>query len=275
MADRVHKLLLGYLIGALEDSERRRIERRLQSDPRWRSELVAVRESLQTLRLARQTYEPPADLAARTCQYLAMFAPPAAHPAARSPAHERRALRRARRMTAAVAPPSSRPSWSWADLGVAAAILVLLSLLIFPAVRRNRDHARLMACQSNLRQIGLNLVARQESHPELASPAPDRAAPADDESSTPLMLAAFVPPVVPPAQEVGGLEVSPEASLGWLNAPRPGHHGISDSARGQNVLFGDGRVTFVSTGWERPSEEGWLLDQNSAIPAPTLTVLGP
>jgi hypothetical protein len=274
--------------------------------------LVAVRDSLESLQLARETYEPPEGLAARTCRYLAMFAPPAAHPAARSPAHERRALRRARRMTAAFAPPSSRPSWSWADLSVATAIMVLLSWLVFPAVQNSRVHARMMACQNNLRDIGVNLVQRQESHPGLAFRGPEPGAPVNLQPSTPLVYCALgagqdaigagrdaigeglptpsdmvarsadrpqqiiganLP--TPPVRVTDNIDLFPEVSSSWLSAPRPGHHGISDSARGQNVLYGDGRVTFVSTGWDRPSDDGWLLDQNPAPPAPTLTLLRP
>jgi hypothetical protein len=328
MADRLQNLLLGYLIGALDDSERRRVQRRLQSDPAWRSELAAVRESLEPLRAAQQTYEPPADLADRTCRYLAMFAPPVARPAARSPARERRAQRRARRMTAAFAPPSSRSSWSWADLSVAAAIVVLLSLLAFPAVQNSRVHARMMACQSNLRAIGENLVRRQESHPELVSRELSPAATADFEPTAPLVYCAAganrnamdisrdvldvsrnavdaglpIPTALvarsngrPQRTMAGGSssathngermvpaawETSPdvpsEVSLGWLAAPRPGHPGISDSTRGQNALFADGRVTFVSTSLDRPSsEDDWMLDRSSTAGNATLTVVRP
>ena len=95
--------------------------------------------------------------------------------------------------------------------------------------------------------------------------------PVNLQPSTPLVYAAAVP-LVP---EVGSIEVPPEVSLAWLSAPRPGHHGISDSARGQNVLFDGGRVSYVSTGWDRPSDDGWLLDQSPVIPASTLTVLSP
>jgi hypothetical protein len=178
-------------------------------------------------------------------------------------------------MTAAMAPPSSRPSWSWADLSVAAAIVVLLSLLIFPAVQRNRVHARMIACQNNLREIGTSVVRLQQSHPELASHGSDRGEPLNLEPDAALVLAAVAPPVVPRVQEVGSMEVPPEVSLCWLSAPRPGHHGISDSARGQNVLYGDGRVTFVSTGWERPPGDDWSPDPIPVLPAAAITDLRP
>jgi hypothetical protein len=132
-----------------------------------------------------------------------------------------------------------------------------------------------MACQNNMRDIGARVVWLQESHPELASHWPDRGEAVSLESNAPLVLAAVAPPVSPPVQEIGSMEVPPEVSLEWLNAPRPGHHGISDSARGQNVLYGDGRVTFVSTGWERPPEDGWIGDPMPVLPAPSLTVLRP
>ena len=113
MAHHVQEQLLGYLIGALDDSERRRVEWRLQTDPQWQAELAAVRESLQPLRLAQRTYAPPQGLASRTCQKVALLAAPAAEPIAQAWAYQHRAPWRARRMSPAVVPPSSTASWSW------------------------------------------------------------------------------------------------------------------------------------------------------------------
>jgi hypothetical protein len=275
MADRVRKLLLGYLIGALDDSERRRIEQRLQRDPKWQAELAAARESLEPLRSAQRTYEPPPGLASRTCQWVAMTAPSATEPAAQAPARPGRARQRARRMTAAVVPPDSRASWSWVDVSVAAAILVTLSMLIFPAVQRNRAHARMMACQNNLREFGGSVAQLQQRHPELPCSRVDRGAPVSVEPNASLVLASLAPGAAPPSQEASPWPVLPEMRFGWLDIPRPGHHGLSDSVWGENTLFGDGRVTFVTTELGQPFGGNWIPEQSFAIPAPALTVLFP
>jgi len=268
-------LMLGYLLGALDDSERRRIEQRLARDPKWQAELAAARESLEPLRSAQRTYEPPPGLAVRTCQWVAMTAPPAAQPAAQAPAWPERARQRARRMTAAVVPPDSRASWSWVDVSVATAILVTLSMLIFPAVQRNRAHARMMACQNNLREFGGRLAQVAQRHPELPCSRLNRDAPASLEPNASLVLASLAARPAPPSQEMSPWPVLREMPFGWLDIPRPGHHGLSDSVWGENTLFGDGRVTFVTTELGQPFGGNWTAEQSFAIPAPVLTVLVP
>lgn len=275
MAHHVQEQLLGYLIGALDEPEQRRIERRLQTDPHWQAELDAVRESLRPLQLARQTCSPPPGLAARTCQKLALLAPPAAEPIAQASACRRGAWWRARRMSPAPVPPSSTANGSWVDLCVAASILAVLALLIFPAVQKNRDHARLMACQDNLRQLGLNLVQLRQAHPELSSPAPrgypDGHVPLRLETNAPLVLAALVPS----AWAAGGAPASLDVPVLWLTAPRPGHRGFSDSAWGPNVPFSDGSASFVAAGPDHPFGGGWMAEPVSLMPVPTSTMVAP
>ena len=268
MAHHVQEQLLGYLIGALDDSERRRVEWRLQTDPQWQAELAAVRESLQPLRLAQRTYAPPAGLASRTCQKVALLAAPAVEPIAQAWAYQHRAPWRARRMSPAVVPPSSTASWSWVDLTVAASILVALSLLIFPAVQKNRDHARMMACQGNLRQLGLGVAQLRQAHPELPFAGLGGDAPVSLQSNAPLVLAAVTPSGGPPAWDPRSAQASLDVPVLWLAAPRPGHRGFSDSAWGPNVLYGDGRVTFVAAEPERPFGGDWSAEPVSLMAVP-------
>ena len=275
MAHHVQEQLLGYLIGALDDSERRRVERRLETDPQWQAELAAVRESLRPLRLARQTYSPPPGLAARTCQKLALLAAPAAECIARASMRRPAASRLARRMSPFVGPPSSTASWSWVDLCVAASILVALSLLVFPAVQKNRDHARLMACQDNLRHLGVNLAQLRQTRPDLPLVAPGRNVPVDLQSDAPLVLAAFTSTGGPPAWDPHSAQTSLDVPMLWLSAPRPGHRGFSDSAWGPNALYGDGHATFVALEPERPLGGDWSVDPVSLTAVPTSAVVPP
>ncbi len=48
----------------------------------------------------------------------------------------------------------SKRRWSWLDLSVAGAIAVAVAVLLLPAIYQSNAHARLLACQSNLKDIG-------------------------------------------------------------------------------------------------------------------------
>jgi len=63
--------LLGYLLDALEDSERARIEAALAQDASLQEELAQLRRLLNLLEPARQTSDPPPGLAERTCAWIA------------------------------------------------------------------------------------------------------------------------------------------------------------------------------------------------------------
>lgn len=78
--------LLGYLLGALEPAEQRAVEERLETDAELRRELEALREKLVPLAESEEPEpEPPPCLAARTCQYvMARMGPVAGQFASRS-----------------------------------------------------------------------------------------------------------------------------------------------------------------------------------------------
>jgi hypothetical protein len=67
MIDSVREELLGHLLGALEDSEQEAIQKRLQSEPELVRELSAVRRQLVVLETVRRDFDPPPGLAERTC----------------------------------------------------------------------------------------------------------------------------------------------------------------------------------------------------------------
>jgi hypothetical protein len=136
--------LLGYLLGALDGSEREEIEHRLAVDREWQSELESLQECLQPLEATRQEFEPPPGLAERTCAKVAEHV-------------------EARLVTPARLPVTSSPSpatarWSVADAIVAAGICLAAALLFFPAISNSRYVARLLACENNLREIGIALA---------------------------------------------------------------------------------------------------------------------
>lgn len=150
MADRDEQLL-DYLLGALEQAEQERLERQLDADPALRRRLKRLRGELGALRSPPPRFAAPPGLAARTCRFVFEHPRPAPRPI-------RRPLPQPLAQAAASSPPVARPSWTWADLVVAVGIFLAASLLVFPALESSRFKSRVIACQGNLRQVGVALV---------------------------------------------------------------------------------------------------------------------
>lgn len=163
MVDRTQSQLLGYLLGALEESEQDSVEDELDQNPKLMRDLALVRESLQPLWLAEPDYDPPPGLAERTCRLIASQPTPRANP---SPVD---AEKPAEPAAAQIAPLPAAPLEggrryaSWLDVSVAVGIVAAMSLLVFPAVQNSRFNSRLFTCRDHLRQIGLALTQYSES----------------------------------------------------------------------------------------------------------------
>ncbi len=133
--------LVGYLIDALEPQEHAAVEAQLSVNPTLRRELELLRGGLTMLDWDREPLDPPAGLAARTCQFVAMQANATLAPAA---------------------PSGSR--WRMADLIVAAGIFIAASMLFFPAIYHSRYASQVAACENNLRRIGQALAEYSGLH---------------------------------------------------------------------------------------------------------------
>lgn len=143
--------LLGYLLGALERAEQEQVEQELATNPRLREELTEMKATLDKVGLSdpAEPIEPPAGLAERTCQFVAELSEEptvALHP---------------ERGTG-----SGYPSYTLTDVLVAASVLVMLGALIFPSLARSRFMAQMVACQNNLRQLGMAMLLDSETRPD-------------------------------------------------------------------------------------------------------------
>jgi len=135
--------LIGYLLHALEPSERAQVDAELVRDPELKRELELLERSLLPLTADREGYAPPVGLASRCCEYVATQGK----------------VRRA----PPVAPPTSR--WRMSDLAVAAGVFLAATLLFWPAMNQSRYAARVRGCQNNMRQIGMALQAYSDAYP--------------------------------------------------------------------------------------------------------------
>jgi len=147
--------LLAYLLGDLLPKERLEIDEHLKNDPNWQRELKLLKSCLEAQETDSTSANQPTDLVRRTCSFVQ-------HAASQN------------RLTPAQTPPAcaslsescdrlvALKNWSLADLTVGAAVLFVLGMLIFPALRENRDAARRVKCQSNLMTLGTALAEYAE-----------------------------------------------------------------------------------------------------------------
>ena len=137
--------LLGYLLGALDETEQAQVEELLQRDPQLRNELKQLGASLEPMRAGADLYPEPEGLAERTCKFVAEHATVETSSLPSSSSQAAGRYWRNRR-------------WTFADVFVAGGVVATASLLFFPAILNSRQQARVSNCGNNLRALHLALV---------------------------------------------------------------------------------------------------------------------
>ena len=171
--------LLGYLLGALEDTEREQVEAALKVNRDLQRELELLSQGLEPLRLLPADYPPPPYLTERTCQFIAAFsiqslagAPlPGQRDGVGLPPDKASSGRVPQDPTPLPAsfhtePPGPSARWSAADIMVVFGVFLCASVLFVPAVVHSRTNSRLLACQNNLRELGVALVKYSQLDPD-------------------------------------------------------------------------------------------------------------
>jgi hypothetical protein len=162
----MHEDILGYLLGALEPHEMRRVAQWLREDAAAREELAKLERSLKLLEDGLDPVEPPpSNLVGRTLANLPPL--PAAPSAPCTPApqsttgqsvvhHDSVSVGLAPMRSSIDTSPNSTMTWiDWAGGALAAA--VLLGLLL-PSLAQGRLEARKATCHDQLRQLGTALT---------------------------------------------------------------------------------------------------------------------
>jgi hypothetical protein len=134
--------LLGYLLDALDDADRRRIEAALRRDPQLRGELEALRKQLQGSTHPEE-FEPPDGLLEQTCDLVEGCQQQRC-------SHE---LAEGKSRDAAWRPRI----WSIADSFMGAALFIVAAMLFFPAIANSRFRSDIGRCQRNLQCLGMAL----------------------------------------------------------------------------------------------------------------------
>jgi hypothetical protein len=150
--------LLGYLLGALERTEHEQVEAELEANPALRAELERLEHCLGRVGLDDEPapFDPPADLAVRTCRFVAT--------------RSERVLMAASRSRSVLSPMHGERRSTWVDLLTVASVLVAAAALFFPALNHSLIQAERAACQNNLRQIGLALHQYSSIDPSSSFP---------------------------------------------------------------------------------------------------------
>ena len=152
--------LLGYLLGALDDDERERVEAAIRHDPELQRRVEELQEQLQIL-AEEAPEEPPPGLAERTCDLIDSYRQERA-PEIRA-GRRRFAARSVGLSPRAQAELSGRRSpASLADVVVGTGIFLAASLLFFPAIANSRYRSEITACQYNLQRLGFALAEFSE-----------------------------------------------------------------------------------------------------------------
>lgn len=175
MTKRVQQEVIGYLLDALDESERESVSKRLQSDPEYRREWQDARRRLGSLNKAEAsgpTLRVPSDLTQRTVDKVMERAKKSGPLSGRL-----------RNMTPSTSPHGAG-GWgvsgrgggyriTWVDLAIVGTIAMIAGLILAPAIHTMRSQARVVACQNNLHNVGIALAEYcQKNHdcfPEVPS----------------------------------------------------------------------------------------------------------
>src|SRR3954469_7444916 len=144
--------MLDYALGQLDPAAREQADRELAADPGQAEKLDRLSRALGQLLDDGQTFAPPPDLAARTLAFVA----------------ENRRRRRSLLDYAPVTVP-----FRWADVAVAACILLAGLLTLMPAIQRSKGRMNQAACVFNLPQTRLGLAQYGQQHLAYPYKSPD------------------------------------------------------------------------------------------------------
>lgn len=136
--------LIRYLLGELDDEERREVRTLLRDNPDLQKELQHLRECFASNQEEEVEPVAPRGLAKRTSSFIS-----------NSDEYEIEQASRTAGMSSAGDAPAGVLGWSLADLTVAGGVMLAVSMLVFPALRDSREGTRQTTCLDHLHQLAL------------------------------------------------------------------------------------------------------------------------
>lgn len=146
--------LLGFLLGALDESDRLRIESQLEDNEPMRARLIALQAALDPLDANKEDdsdCEPPPNLAELTCAAVESYEfekPTPKPPTAPQATFE--------------SPPTS--GWRFAEVSFLSGMAIAAALLFMPMIAQSRFQSQVVSCQNQLRSLGLALAGYSETN---------------------------------------------------------------------------------------------------------------
>lgn len=145
--------LIRYLLGELDEDERREVRALVRDNPELQKELAHLKECFAASEDDDDEPAPPRHLAARISDTIS-----------NSDEYELEQMVRSKSMTPISEPPTGILGWSLADLTVAGGVMLAVSMLVFPALRESREGTRRTLCQHNQAQLGIVLTNFSDNH---------------------------------------------------------------------------------------------------------------
>jgi prepilin-type processing-associated H-X9-DG protein len=146
--------LLGYLLGALEPHEMRRVEQFIAENRAARRELDRLEKAMRPLQQTEGAIHPPRDLIARTVESVFAQTPLGQSDGLSGELHDAISKVSLSSPPIRMAEAAETPQ-DWAIAALAAAILIAM---LVPGVGRLREMARRTECQSQLQELGTSLT---------------------------------------------------------------------------------------------------------------------
>lgn len=147
--------LIRYLLGELDEGERRNLQTQLKASPELQAELAHLRQCFASNQEDDDFGEsPPRNLAERTADRVSHSDDNWGVAPQRPPSG----------FQAAGDAPAGILGWSLADLTVAGGVMLAVSMLLFPAISNSRYETRRNVCQRNLAQLGQFLALNAADH---------------------------------------------------------------------------------------------------------------
>lgn len=145
--------LIRYLLGELDEDERREVRAMLRDNPELQKELAHLRECFSADQDEADEPLPPRRLAEQITDTIS-----------NSDEYELEQIARSKGMTPTSEPPTGILGWSLADLTVAGGVMLAVSMLVFPALRDSREGSRRTVCEHNQAQLGMALARFAANH---------------------------------------------------------------------------------------------------------------
>jgi len=155
--------LLGFMLGALDADDHQHFQATIDQDHELKEELQNLRLQVAPLDQLDPPGAPPAGLARRTCEFIATQPAISIEKPDKESKPEVVKSSRRRWFRENSNESSGRRRNSVMDFVIVAVALMLMAAIALPALNKSRHQRQMLACQNNLRTVGMGLLEYAEN----------------------------------------------------------------------------------------------------------------